>query len=293
MPFEPKTIEDYIGHDDPSNPLFYLDEWKGDSPQRLLFSGGPGLGKTTAAYIIAHHLGLDLIEYNASDERGIDAVRNKIKETAYSSSLWNQRLILLDEFEGMTKQAQEALKRMMEKSNCWWILTCNDDSSIISAIKSRCVQFRFKPYSLNQIRAYAELLLSRTGKVSNDDLAVLHSYYNGDLRAIGNHIESGMTIQDNQTNFDSLALDISAGDWIEVHKSMLELSKGGSTLHHMMYKIHEHVKTIGLDSQSLYAFLVVWGNFVMKMHQWPLSDESFIDYFVAALCEQDNNTGGQ
>ena len=113
------------------------------------------------------------------------------------------------------------------------------------------------------------------------------------LRSIFSPDANDTSFQDNQTNFDSLALDISAGDWIEVHKSMLELSKGGSTLHHMMYKIHEHVKTIGLDSQSLYAFLVVWGNFVMKMHQWPLSDESFIDYFVAALCDQDNNTGGQ
>tara|TARA_R110002012_G_scaffold33393_2_gene97840 strand:- start:47322 stop:48203 length:882 start_codon:yes stop_codon:yes gene_type:complete len=293
MPYEPKTIDDYIGHNDPSSPLFYLDEWSGDSPQRLLFSGGPGLGKTTAAYLIAQNLGLDLVEFNASDERGIDAVRNKIKEIAYSSSLWNNRLILLDEFEGMTKQAQEALKRMIEKSNCWWILTCNDDSSIIPAIKSRCVQFRFKPYSEKQVRAYVQLLLSNTGKVTQDDCAVLHSYFGGDLRAIGNHIESGSTIDEHQTNFDSLALDISAHDWLEVHKTMLELSREGASLHYMMRKIHEHVTSVGMDSQCLYAFLAVWGNFVMRMHQWPLDDESFIDYFIATLCDEDKTTGGQ
>lgn len=101
MIFEPQNQNQFIGNDNPNSPLFYLDEWQSDSPQRLLFSGAPGLGKTTAAYLIAKHLNLDVVEFNASDERGIDAVRNKIREVAYSSSLWSARLILLDEFEVM------------------------------------------------------------------------------------------------------------------------------------------------------------------------------------------------
>lgn len=284
---KPRTIAEFIGHNDPNNPLFYLDEWESDSPQCLLFSGNPGLGKTTAAYLIANELDLDLIEMNASDDRGIDAVRNKIKEIALSSSLWSRRLILLDEFEGMTKPAQEALKRMMEKSQCWWILTCNDDGGVIPAIKSRCVQFRFKPYNQNQVRAYAELLLSTQGLSSEDSPDALHSHYGGDLRAIGNHIMSGRKLSDSQTNFDSLALDIAAGDWESTHRTMLEMVREGVSLHMVMRKIHEHVKSVGMTSQSLYAFFAVWGNFVLRMHRWPLNDESFIDYFIGTLCTED------
>tara|TARA_R100000900_G_scaffold84_1_gene109 strand:- start:7232 stop:8116 length:885 start_codon:yes stop_codon:yes gene_type:complete len=284
---KPRNIAEFIGHNDPNNPLFYLDEWESDSPQCLLFSGNPGLGKTTAAYLIANELDLDLIEMNASDDRGIDAVRNKIKEIALSSSLWSRRLILLDEFEGMTKPAQEALKRMMEKSQCWWILTCNDDGGVIPAIKSRCVQFRFKPYNQNQVRAYAELLLSTQGLSSEDSPDALHSYYGGDLRAIGNHIMSGRKLSDSQTNFDSLALDIAAGDWESTHRTMLEMVREGVSLHMVMRKIHEHVKSVGMTSQSLYAFFAVWGNFVLRMHRWPLNDESFIDYFIGTLCTED------
>jgi len=286
---KPQTIAEFIGHNDPNNPLFYLDEWESDSPQCLLFSGNPGLGKTTAAYLIANELNLDLIEMNASDDRGIDAVRNKIKEIALSSSLWSRRLILLDEFEGMTKPAQEALKRMMEKSQCWWILTCNDDAGIIPAIKSRCVQFRFKPYNQNQVRAYAQLLLSTQGLSSTDSPDALHSHYGGDLRAIGNHIMSGRKLSDSQTNFDSLALDIAAGDWESTHRTMLEMVREGVSLHMVMRKIHEHVKSVGMSSQSLYAFFAVWGNFVLRMHQWPLDTESFIDYFIGSLRTEDKN----
>lgn len=286
---QPERIEEYIGHDDPNNPLFYVDEWEADSPQCLLFSGAPGLGKTSAAYLIARILGLDVVEYNASDERGIDAVRNKIKETAYSSGLWSARLILLDEFEGMTKPAQEALKRMMEKSNCWWILTCNDDSAVIPAIKSRCVHFKFKPFSVNQIRAYAELLISRDGLVATDSAELLHSYFGGDLRAIGNHIASGKKLDESQTNLDTLALDITAGDWESAHRTMLEMCAQGVSLHYMMMKIHEYVKSVGMTSERLYTFFAVWGDFVLRMHQWSLSNESFVDYFIATLYCEDKN----
>jgi DNA polymerase III delta prime subunit len=293
MRFEPRNQNQFIGNDNPNSPLFYLDEWQSDSPQRLLFSGAPGLGKTTAAYLIAKHLNLDVVEFNASDERGIDAVRNKIREVAYSSSLWSARLILLDEFEGMTKPAQEALKRMMEKSNCWWILTCNDDSSIIPAIKSRCVQFQFAPYTEEEVRAYAQLLVKEVGLISQDSPAVLHSHFGGDLRAIQNHIASGATLGEIQTNFDSLALDIAGGEWTEAHKTMLSLCAEGVSIHQLMRRLHEHVKSVGLSSERLYTFLCVWGDFVLRMHQWPLGVESFIDYFVATLHNQETKTGGQ
>ena len=63
MNFEPENLAEYIGHDDPNNPLFYVDEWESDSPQCLMLDGAPGLGKTTAAYLIGKYLELDIVEY--------------------------------------------------------------------------------------------------------------------------------------------------------------------------------------------------------------------------------------
>jgi len=292
MKFEPKTPNEFIGNDDPNLPLFYLDEWDSDSPQCLLFSGQPGLGKTTAAYIIGRHFNLDIVELNASDDRGIDAVRNKIKGIAMSSSLWNARLILLDEFEGMTKPAQEALKRMMEKSNCWWILTCNDASAVIPAIKSRCVHFKFKPYTTKQVRAYARNLHGSTGKITSDDLDDLTAYYGGDLRAIGNHILSGHHLSEDQSTFDEMIMDLAAGEWAAVANQMKYILSTGSSVHSLMFRMHKNVKTVGLSTERLYTFFVVWGNFVLRMHQWPLGDESFIDYFVASLHDKENKNNG-
>ena len=167
-----------------NNPLFYLDDWQGDSPQCLLFSGAPGLGKTTAAYLIAHHFNLDLVELNASDERGIDAVRNKIKEIAYTSSLWNPRLILLDEFEGMTKPAQDALKRMMEKSNCWWILTCNDFTSVIPASYHAVSIPNSNLTMRNKSAPIWNTLLTSHGVMPKDSPEVLQKYFNGAIYAL-------------------------------------------------------------------------------------------------------------
>ena len=290
MDFIPTKPNQFIGQNDPHLPLFYLDEWSGDSPQRLLFGGAAGLGKTTAAYIIAEHLGLQVIEYNASDERGIDFIRKKLKAVANATQLWDGgRLILLDEADGLTKPAQDSLKRIMEKSNCWWILTCNDRSKIIDPIKSRCVQFEFRPYSAKHVRAYLELLLLEHGLISQDSPDALHSHFAGDLRAIQNHVRSGKKLDEVQTDLDSLALDVAAGEWESVHKTMLTMLEEGASLQYLMRRIHGHVKSVGMTSERLYTFFVVWGDFVLKMNQWDIGSESFVDYFIATLYTEDTN----
>jgi replication factor C subunit 3/5 len=290
MDFTPTTPNQFIGQNEAHLPLFYLDEWSGDSPQRLLFGGAAGLGKTTAAYIIADYLGLQVIEYNASDERGIDFIRNKLKAVANATPLWDGgRLILLDEADGLTKPAQDSLKRIMEKSNCWWILTCNDRSKIIDPIKSRCVQFEFRPYTVNQVRAYLELLLLEYGLVAQDSPDALHSHFGGDLRAIQNHVKSGKKLDDVQTNLDSLALEFAAGEWESAHRTMLTMLEEGASLQYLMRRIHGHIKSVGMNTQQLYTFFAVWGDFILKMNQWDLGSEPFVDYFIATLHNEDKN----
>jgi DNA polymerase III delta prime subunit len=286
-----RKLTDFIGANEPHMPLFYLDEWDTDSPQNLLLHGAPGLGKTSAAYIIAEYLGLQVFEYNASDERGIEFIRNKLKRVAQATNLWDGgRLILLDEADGLTKPAQDSLKRIMEKSNCWWILTCNDQSKIIPAIKSRCVMFKFRPYEVKHVRAYIEHLIIRQGISPTVSAEALHSQFGGDLRAIGNHLLSGLELfPEEQDDLDSLALDLAANEWESAHRTMLNMLREGSSHQYIMRRIHEYVKTVGMTSEQLYTFFSVWGDFVLKMNQWDLGSESFIDYFVATLHTKNQN----
>ena len=291
----PKTIEQVIGANDSALPYFYIDEWKENPPTNLLFDGVPGTGKTTAAYVLAHELGYTLYELNASDERGIDAIRKRIKELSMSAGLWNKIMILLDEADGLTKQAQEALRRIMETSDCIFVLTCNNMSAIIPALRSRCTRFTFKPHSATAVRAYVDLLKKENiiDVAMQTDAEELAIYFGGDLRAIQKHLISNLPLPQVQQEMDMAALQIAAGDWESLHRTMSGMVANGVNAHGLMHRIHEHVLSIGLDSKQLYTFLSVWGDFVLRMHEWPLGVQSFLDYFVATLYTQDtqNKTG--
>ena len=119
----------------------------------LLFAGPAGTGKSTLALIVVKELFKSLwrenyLELNASDERGIDVVRQKVKDFARTKALENIpfKVIFLDEADALTKEAQQALRRTMENytSTCRFIMSCNYSSNIIDPIQSRCVVFRFK-----------------------------------------------------------------------------------------------------------------------------------------------------
>ena len=286
---KPTSLTQVIGHDDSASPYFYIEEWQDAPPTNLLFEGVPGTGKTTAAYVIANELGYTLHEFNASDERGIDVVRQRIKTLCLSAGLWNKTLILLDEADGLTKSAQEALRRVMETSDTIFILTCNNLSSIIPALRSRCTKFSFKPHDAIAVRAYLQLLMRENvidsaDKYDPEELAV---YFGGDLRAIQKHVITDLPLPQISTDLDMATMQIAAGDWESLHRTMLGMVASGVNTHALMHRIHEHVLSIGLDSKILYTFLCVWGDFVLRMHEWPLTTSSFVDYFVATLYIQD------
>lgn len=164
--YRPKTFDDLI-FDQKEAIKSYLKNPK-SIPSFIFYSNSPGTGKTSTAKIIASSLGADFTQINASDERGIDTIREKIKNFAQSlSSNPNlKRCIFLDEADGLTKQAQESMKALMEmySSNCFFILSCNDLSKIIEPIrKGRCLNIDFSRPSKDEILARLKTICEQEG----------------------------------------------------------------------------------------------------------------------------------
>ncbi len=166
----------------------------------LLFAGPAGVGKTTAVLCIARELfGEDIknnfLELNASDERGIDVVRNNIKNFARTGIIGNYpfKIIVLDEADALTTEAQQALRRTMEKytRTCRFILDCNYSSKIIDPIQSRCAVFRFRPLDNNNLKEYIKNI-AKNENINIEEKAVesLCIICRGDARKSTNIMQS-------------------------------------------------------------------------------------------------------
>lgn len=150
--YRPLKLADIVGQEEITERLAsYV---RSGSLPHLLFTGSAGVGKTTAAVALAREFfkdnwHLNFRELNASDERGIDVVRNQIKQFARTSPLAGAgfKILFLDEADALTPDAQSALRRTMENfaQTCRFILSCNYSSKIIDPIQSRCAIYRFRP----------------------------------------------------------------------------------------------------------------------------------------------------
>jgi replication factor C small subunit len=198
--YRPQTLSDIYGQEDTVRRLqSYVDR---DDLPHLMFAGPAGVGKTTAATAIARALYGDdwrgnFLELNASDERGIDVVRDRIKNFARSSfGGYDYRLIFLDEADSLTSDAQSALRRTMEQfsDNTRFVLSCNYSSKIIDPIQSRCAVFRFSPLSDDAVRAQVEDIAAAEGiETTPDGLDALVYAAAGDMRRAINALQAAAT----------------------------------------------------------------------------------------------------
>ena len=158
--YRPVKLDDYVGNEHLKEKVAgYLET--SDVPHLLLF-GKAGTGKTTLAKLIVKSIECDYMIINASDENNVDTVRNKVKNIASSQGFKKYKIVILDEFDYMTPNAQAILRNLMEtfSKHCRFILTCNYVEKIIDPIQSRCQTFQIVPPSKKEVAVQLDKILS-------------------------------------------------------------------------------------------------------------------------------------
>ncbi len=200
--YRPKNFEGVLGQDEIIKRVQNLT--KSLNIPHLLFAGPAGTGKSSLALVIVKELfgknwRENYLELNASDTRGIDVVRQEVKNFARTKSLGEVpfKVIFLDEADALTREAQQALRRTMENftSTCRFVLSCNYSSKIIDPIQSRCAIFRFKLLERKDIfRKIKEIAEKESLSISEPAMIALHEASEGDCRRVINLLQATSSI---------------------------------------------------------------------------------------------------
>ncbi|MFA7707758.1 MAG: replication factor C small subunit [Candidatus Pacearchaeota archaeon] len=206
--YRPQKFEEVVGQDDIIKKVQSLT--KSLNIPHLLFAGPAGTGKSTLALIVVKelfgvHWKENYLELNASDERGIDVVRQKVKDFARTKAIGNVpfKVIFLDEADALTKEAQQALRRTMENytSTCRFIMSCNYSSKIIDPIQSRCAVFRFKLLEKKDIEKRIRIIADGEElQLTEETMEALYESSEGDCRRVINLLQACASISPSITS---------------------------------------------------------------------------------------------
>jgi len=283
--YRPTSFEELVGIDD-------IDM---DPLQHTLLVGPPGTGKTTAARIIIDELGANHIELNASDERGINTVRNKVKKFAMSmSSNEVPRIVFMDEADALTREAQNSLRNLMESyhENCRFILTGNYQNKVHEAIQSRCniININSLPESefvnrLQQIASSEDQFLQ-----SN---AALHLFdkHAPDIRSAINELQDAATKSDGEkirlTDLGEDKADVSEiikavkrESFEDVQKKVQESQADLETVVEKSYDHFLNVETNHLTDDQKRTFINVAAETVQNLNSTALNQVIVDKYFM-------------
>ncbi len=234
--YRPKTFEEFKGQEKIAERVKAMVKQKNIS--NFLFAGPAGVGKSTLALVIARELfgesyRQNFLELNASNDRGIDVVRNTIKDFARTKAVGDVpfKIIFLDEADALTKEAQSALRRTMENftNSTRFILSANYSSKLIDPIMSRCTVFRFKPLEKEQIKEIiGNIAKNEKIKIGKGAIDALYEVSKGDVRRIENILQSCAAVS-KEIDEETIYQLVSAARPKEV-KEVLEIALKGDFL---------------------------------------------------------------
>jgi len=234
--YRPKTLNDII------NQKHIVERLKAFVKEKniphMLFAGPAGCGKTAAAFAVAHELygerwRENILNLNASDERGIDVIRGKVKDFARTRAIGNVpfRLIFLDESDALTPEAQQALRRTMEAfSNISrFILAANYSSRIIDPIQSRCAIFRFSSLKDSDTKEYIDRIVKGEKlKIDESAIEAIIKLSEGDLRKVANILQASAVL--NKKITEDVIYNVSAKAEPKEIRKMIENALNGNFL---------------------------------------------------------------
>jgi len=297
--YRPSKLSDIVGQEH-----FVLDaeQWvlEKNMPNVLAY-GVAGTGKTGAGIALAKDmLGEafkdNFFEVNASDDRRLENVRTTIKQVAQSGTIGEApfRIMLLDEMDGMTNDAQNALKRIMERyaSNIRFIITCNDKSRIIFPLQSRCANYRFNPLKNELVLEVITKILDKEGVSGFDetDLARFIYQLDGDLRRAITEIQAANAsnftlrkqIQDSLKEFDGILNLILNKKPNETLDKLHDILYGGRSVKEICLALHNSVlEAEGLESKEKFKLLRIIGE--AEYRSTTMTPKVIISWMVGQL----------
>ncbi|MBS3817667.1 MAG: replication factor C small subunit [Candidatus Thermoplasmatota archaeon] len=271
--YRPEDLDGILGQHDVIEKLkTYID--RGSMPH-LLFSGPLGVGKTTTALALANEIyGKDkkanFIELTRSEERGIDAIRGKVKEEAKSRTLTEKdfKLIFMDQADSLTSDAQSAFRRTMENfsDNVRFILSCSTTSKIIDPIQSRCASFRFHPLDKERTLEWIKKIEDNEDfEIDENAVNVLIRISKGDLRKLTNLLQIASSIDPEITEKEiksalketktadirGMILKAQQGNFEEVREELYDLLiEGGYDAEQVLQMIRKEVFNLPMDKDK-------------------------------------------
>ena len=304
--YRPKKLDDVVGQDRIVERLKAYVKTK--NVPHLMFAGPAGTGKTTSALALAKELygnswKQNFNELNASDERGINVVRGKIKDFARTAPIGKSqfKIIFLDEADSLTNDAQSALRRTIEKYThiCRFILSVNYSSKVIEPIQSRCTVFRFSPIKPDDIKKYMRKIAQNEKlQITQDGLDTLIFISRGDMRKAINILQVGASISDKITaeliyettatakpedikNLISIAL---SGKFMVARNQLYDLLiKYGLSGEDIVKQIHQSIFDLTIPEESKVHLIEKTGETEFRLIQGSnahIQLETLLAYFV-------------
>jgi replication factor C small subunit len=231
--YRPKSLKDIINQKEIVERLKSFVEAK--NVPHCIFAGPPGTGKTTAALCLTHNLygagyREHLMELNASDERGIKIVRETVKTFARTRSIGEIpfKILILDEADNMTSDAQQALRRTMERftETCRFIMIANYSGKIIEPLQSRCAPFRFSYMSQKDQNSYLQRIIKEENvKILDEGLDAIFEVSGGDLRRATNTIQAAASLG-NEIDAETVYSVIGRANPEDINKMIKTAMKG-------------------------------------------------------------------